>query len=229
MFPLRDDNPTRRFPILTVGLIVINVIVFLLELDLDPSQRETLVKAMGVVPVRFTHGPGGGDLITLFTSQFLHGSFLHLIGNMLYLWIFGNNIEDYLGRVLFLPFYFVAGAIAAMAQIMIHADSLIPTIGASGAIAGVLGAYLVLFPRAQVHTLVVLIIFIRVVPIPAAWWLGAWFVIQVVAGMTTVGREGGVAWFAHIGGFAFGALAILLLAPRRSKRVMSEFDGIPLR
>jgi len=229
MFPLSDDNPTQRFPILTVLLIAVNTLVFLFEISLEGGRAASLVGSLGVVPARLTHAPDGRAALSLITSQFLHGSWLHLGGNMLFLWIFGNNIEDHLGRLLFLPFYLAAGLAAGLTQVMIYPHSNVPTIGASGAIAGVLGAYFVLYPRARIRTLIILVFFIRIVSLPAALWLGIWFVIQVVfglAGLATGGESGGTAWFAHLGGFLFGFLAIHLTGPlkRREAPVMG-FDG----
>lgn len=229
MFPLKDDNPTRRFPVLTVGLILINVVVFFFEMSLGPPQIEALLNRFGVVPARFDEGRLGHAVLTLFTSQFLHGGVLHVGGNMLYLWIFGNNIEDQLGRTGFLFFYLAGGAIAALAQVLSNPQSTVPAVGASGAIAAVLGAYLVLFPKAQVHTLIILFIFIRIVPVPAALWLGIWFAIQVFSAAGSRTQEGGVAWFAHAGGFVFGVLVALLSAPaRRRVRSGREFSGSEL-
>jgi membrane associated rhomboid family serine protease len=225
MFPLKDDNPTRRFPVLTVLLILINALAFRLEFVLPPADRENLMRAFGLVPAAFP-GPGGLGFAALFTSQFLHGGVLHLGGNMLYLWIFGNNVEDYVGRLLFIPFYLACGAAAGATQILVHPHSLVPTIGASGAIAGVLGAYFVLFPRARVHTLVFLGLFIRMVRVPAGLWLALWFVIQILFALVTARTEGGTAWFAHAGGFAAGALFILLSRPRITReRRWTAFSG----
>lgn len=227
MFPLKDDNPTARRPVLTILLIGINVVVFLGEIGPWRDSLATLVHTYGLIPARLTSGDPRA-ILTLVSSQFLHGGILHLGGNMLYLWIFGNNIEDHLGRARFLPFYLGCGAIAGLAQVAAGPHSTVPTIGASGAVAGVLGAYALLFPRARVHTLVLLLIFIKIVPVPAALWLGIWFLIQIVsATLEQVQDSGGVAWFAHVGGFAAGFLAIRLLAPRVRRPLDGMFSGAP--
>jgi membrane associated rhomboid family serine protease len=178
------------------------------------------------VPARFARSPWGWSVLTLFTSQFLHGGVLHLAGNMLYLWIFGNNVEDHSGHVVFLPFYLGCGAAAGLTQVVMHPHSAVPTIGASGAIAGVLGAYFVLFPRARVHTLFFFGFFVRIVPVPARLWLVIWFAMQLAFALVSHGEEGGTAWFAHAGGFAFGLLAILLFSrPAAGQRHWSQFNG----
>ncbi len=225
MFPLKDDNPTMRRPILTVLLIAVNIAVFLAEIGPWHAAVGEVVARFGLVPARLTSGEPGA-LLTLFSSQFLHGGFLHLGGNMLYLWIFGNNIEDHLGRRAFLPFYLACGASAGLAQAIANPQSTVPTIGASGAVAGVLGAYALLFPRARVHTLVFVLLFIRIIPVPAALWLGIWFFIQIFAAVLDRTQEGGgVAWFAHLGGFAVGFLAVRFLAPRARRPVDGMFGG----
>jgi membrane associated rhomboid family serine protease len=226
MFPLKDDNPTRRFPVLTVGLMVVNVLIFLLEWRLPAATWSAMMQNLGVVPVRLFGGSASSSIMTLLTSQFLHGSWLHLGGNMLFLWIFGNNVEDHLGRVLFLPFYLASGVAAGLAQALVHPHSQIPTIGASGAIAGILGAYFVLYPKAQVHTLVIIIVFIRIITVPASLWLGVWFLLQLALALASGGHDGGTAWFAHLGGFVFGALVILLTRPlRRREAPLIGFGG----
>jgi membrane associated rhomboid family serine protease len=214
LLPLRDENPTRRFPVITVLIVALNVIIFAYQ-AFSPRGLDDYASRMGVVPYEITHfesldagrrlPPG----LTLLAAMFLHGSLFHLLGNMLYLWIFGNNVEDYLGSVRFALFYLVCGLAAAFTQVLFSPNSRVPMIGASGAIAGVLGAYFILFPRARVMTFVFLFIYIRVVPIPAAFILGFWFLAQVL----NIGLGGGVAWFAHIGGFLTGIA--LVLAYRR--------------
>jgi membrane associated rhomboid family serine protease len=245
VFPLRDNIPTERFPVVTVAFIVINVIAYFfwqkggITLG-DPSSahyQENLVR-FGAIPFEITH-PGEqcvpGDTtfvcsdaygarydlpatwITLFTSMFMHGGLLHLGGNMLFLWIFGNNVEDSMGPVKFLIFYLLGGLAAAALQVAIGPDSTVPNIGASGAIAGVLGGYLILFPRARVVTVIFIIFFFTIVELPALLILGFWFVQQVLFGYFDLGSAGansGVAYFAHIGGFAFGLLCIRLFAHR---------------
>jgi membrane associated rhomboid family serine protease len=225
MFPLKDDNPTSRFPVLTLGLILVNTLIFLVRLALPPETDAVLVRALAFQPARLTAGSAAA-IPTLFTSQFLHGGILHLGGNMLYLWIFGNNIEDQLGRIRFVPFYLGCGLLAGLTQWVESPHSRIPVVGASGAIAGVLGAYAILFPRARIHTLVIIFLFLRVVPLPAAAWLGIWFLIQALSAAVTHGHTGGgVAWFAHLGGFVAGLLLIRLVAPRPSRPAPSLFGG----
>jgi rhomboid family protein len=224
VIPLKDDIPTRRFPIVTVALIAINAIVyFVFEQglwDLGQTGNEVVVE-YGAIPSEITNGenlPGPGDQapfwLTIFTSMFLHGSLLHLAGNMLFLWIFGNNIEDAMNRVVFVVFYLLGGLAALGLQVAMDPNSVVPTVGASGAIAAVLGAYARLYPRARVVTLIIIIIFFTVVTLPALLVLGLWFLLQLLPAFSDpVGSAGGgVAYFAHIGGFLFGVLAIKLFA-----------------
>jgi membrane associated rhomboid family serine protease len=211
LIPLRDINPTLRFPILTVVLIAINVVVFIIELILFASGvLPQTVYTMGVIPFDVTHHFGPLVIINFFTSMFMHGGLVHIIGNMLYLWIFGNNVEDVMGRGRFIIFYLLCGLVASGAQVLANPNSPIPSIGASGAIAGVLGAYILLFPRAQVETLLIMGYFVRLVRVPALIVLSFWFVIQLFSGLLSFGMSqmGGVAWFAHIGGFVAGLLLI---------------------
>ena len=240
LFPLRDLNPTERFSFVTVGLIAANAIVFVYELMLGP-ELNSFVAGYGMVPYEITrfvdltggaaagpiaHAPGPPLIqLTLLTSMFIHGGFLHLIGNMLYLWIFGNNIEDLLGPIKFLVFYLVCGLVAALAHILTEPGSVVPTVGASGAVSGVLGAYLVAHPRARVVTLVFLGFFIRLIQVPAAVILVFWFVLQIfsgVASLSTGVQASGVAWFAHIGGFLAGGILIKLLAGRRLRWIKTR-------
>jgi membrane associated rhomboid family serine protease len=211
MIPLRDINPTRRLPILTIVLIAINVLVFLYEQTLSARGLDQFFIQYGTVPLRFSDGNiTSTDVLTLFTSMFIHSGWLHILGNMLYLWIFGNNVEDRLGIPRFLLFYFLTGLAASALQIVIDPTSTAPMIGASGAIAGILGGYIVLFPRARVQTLVFLFIFIQIINIPAYILLGWWFILQLFNGLTSLGSysSGGVAFFAHIGGFITGAVLV---------------------
>jgi membrane associated rhomboid family serine protease len=209
MIPLRDINPIHRVPVMTVIFIAVNVLVFLYEQTLSARGFQRFVVQYGVTPLRFTDGSiTSGDAVTLITSMFIHDGWLHIGGNMLYLWIFGNNIEDRLGAVRFIVFYFLGGLAAAALQVVINPSSPIPMIGASGAIAAVLGAYIVLYPRARVQTLIFFFIFIQVVNIPAAILLGWWFLLQLFNAVFSVGSSGGVAFFAHIGGFIAGAILI---------------------
>jgi membrane associated rhomboid family serine protease len=278
VLPLKDNNPTTRFPVLTVALIVINVAVFIWQLNFPTNQRlddagfgaiDQSALEYGAIPYRITHpdtgdcaigavsepAPGqfqagvvcrgtadfraaetrsaenpGSELgpftidqaawwLTLLTSMFMHGGILHIAGNMLFLWVFGNNIEDRLGRLKFLLFYVLAGLAAVYAQALIDTGSTAPTIGASGAIAGVLGAYAVLYPRARVLTLIFIIFFVTLVEIPALFLLAAWFILQFLPALGQVAVEpgggGGVAYFAHVGGFVFGlAVAAVILLTR---------------
>jgi membrane associated rhomboid family serine protease len=221
MIPLRDNIPSRRAPVVTVSLIVINVLVFLHQMTLPPRAATRFVYYYGLIPIEVI----GADLIvphpvpvyaTIVTSMFVHGGLFHIIGNMLYLWIFGDNVEDRLGRTRFLLFYLVSGVAAAFAQILVNPYSRIPMIGASGAVSGVLGAYLLLYPHARVMTLLVLGWFIRLIEVPALVVLGFWIVVQVLNGLLTLGMQaGGVAWFAHIGGF-FAGMAMAYPLKRRS-------------
>jgi rhomboid family protein len=229
VIPLRDANPTRRTPLVTLSLIVTCFVVFAGELGLLASGGETSLDAFitrwGVVPADLTAAWRAGNYLsietaTLVTSQFLHGGWFHLLGNMLYLWIFGNNVEDRFGRGGFLAFYLVGGALAGLTQVAINPTSEVPTIGASGAIAATLGAYFVLFPRARVTSLVFLGFFYQLIDVPAVIVLGFWFVLQLIDGLTSLGAVqsgGGVAFFAHIGGFVVGAVAarlMMLVVPR---------------
>ncbi len=216
MIPLRDDNPTTIVPVMTVGLIVLNVLVFLYQISLGPRGGELFVFQFGAIPsVIFGSQTLPSELVaipasfSIFTSMFLHGGYMHLIGNMLYLWIFGNNIEDAMSHGRFVVFYLLTGVVASMSHFLTDVSSEIPTIGASGAISGVLGAYILLYPRARVLVLIPLGFFMRVMYIPAGFVLGFYFVIQVFQGTFSLGEGGGgVAWFAHIGGFMAGLLLV---------------------
>ena len=288
MLPLKDDNPTSRFPIVTVALIVICVGVFIWQLNFPTNSRldeagfgqiDQSSLEYGAIPYRITHPstgdcaigavaevqgqfeagvvcPGtkdyaeararseqnpGSDLgpfsideapwwVTLFTSMFMHGGWLHIAGNMLFLWVFGNNIEDRLGRLRFALFYLLAGLIAVYTQSLIDTSSTAPTIGASGAIAGVLGAYALLYPQARVLTLVFIIFFVTLVEIPALILLAVWFILQFIPALGQVavesGGDQGVAYFAHVGGFAFGlAVAGLMLLWARGRRPEPRSPG----
>ncbi len=222
MFPLHDDNPTTRTPFVTVGLIVACSFAFLWQLALGEQGGWRAVVSLGVIPAVLV---GGRELApelalvpaeaTVLTSMFLHGGWMHLIGNMLYLWIFGNNIEDSMGHVRFIAFYLLCGAAAAFAQVLPDPASTVPMIGASGAISGVLGAYLLLYPKARVLVLVFLGFFVTTVRIPAMYVLGFWFVLQFFNAAVTDPGQGGVAWWAHVGGFVAGAALILVFRDKR--------------
>ena len=199
-------------------LIVLNVAVFLFELFLDlGGGLEQAMFDWGAVPYDITHNLDLQEALTLITSMFLHGGYMHILGNMLYLWIFGNNVEDAMGRVGFTLFYLICGVGAGLAQVLVGPTEQIPAIGASGAIAGVLGAYIVLYPRARVSTLFFVGYFARVSEVPAVVVLGFWFVLQLLNGVLSLAtfQSGGVAWFAHIGGFVVGLLLVWLFARRR--------------
>jgi membrane associated rhomboid family serine protease len=233
LIPLKDDIPTRRTPVITIALIALNVIVyFAFEhglLGLGDIGNERVID-FGAIPSEITD-PGShatpGDqpsfVITIFTSMFLHGSLLHLGGNMLFLWIFGNNVEDSMGRFTFVIFYLLSGLAALGLQVATDPNSMVPTVGASGAIAGVLGAYARLYPRARVVTLVFIVIIFTVVTLPALLVLGVWFALQLLPAFSSAGDVaggGGVAYFAHIGGFLFGLLLIKLFA----NNVREDYD-----
>jgi membrane associated rhomboid family serine protease len=218
MIPLRDLNPRRGVPVVTVLLIVINSLLFLYELRLG-GDLDAFISSVAFVPARYL---GEGIDLSLWSeaatstllSMFLHGGWMHLLGNMLFLWIFGDNVEDRLGHLRFLIFYLLAGFAATLAQALADPSSTVPEIGASGAISGVLGAYLLLYPRARIVTLVFFGFFIRLVEVPALVFLPFWFLIQFISGLaalaTTSSAQGGVAFFAHIGGFLAGVLLLFL-------------------
>jgi membrane associated rhomboid family serine protease len=215
MIPLRDTERSYSPPIVTVLIIVANAMAFFFELSLDAYSRNHFIGLFGVVPDNLGY-------LTLVTSMFLHGGWMHIIGNMWFLWIFGDNVEDVMGHGRFLVFYLLCGVAAALTQVLINPDSHVPIIGASGAIAGVMGAYLVKFPRARVLTLVPVFVFITTYELPAAVVLLYWFVIQFFSGVGSVAysnaSQGGTAWFAHIGGFLVGAALVFLFAARRPYR-----------
>ena len=219
MIPLRDTIPSRRFPVVNTVIIGLNVLVFLFESILSPDQLDQFIWNWGLVPARFWEGGSLVSWLALFTSVFMHGGWWHLISNMLALYIFGDNVEDRLGPFRYLLFYLFGGLVASVAHLVAYAGSPLPTVGASGAIAGVLGAYLVLYPQARVVTLVPIFYFIRVVELPALVYLGFWFISQLFNGLFALAAAdvfsgGGVAWWAHIGGFVFGLAIIRFISPR---------------
>ena len=224
MIPLKDNNPTRTFPFITIALIVINCILFIIELT-QGKYLITFIESFGCIPYEITMGTDVEPFIffpvrlTIITSMFLHGGWMHLVGNMLYLWIFGNNIEDRLGHFRFIIFYLFIGVIASLTQIMVNPFSTIPQIGASGAVSGILGAYILLFPKTKVLTLIPLFYIIRIISLPAFVVLGFWIVLQIINGFVSLSytAQGGVAFFAHIGGFIAGLLFIkpFLIGRRR--------------
>jgi len=220
MIPYKDVNPTRTFPFVTVLFIGINLAVFLYEL-MYPYGMDRLVLNYGAIPANvlsLQNNQPIAPITSIFTSMFMHGNFLHIGGNMLYLWIFGNNIEDRLGHLRFVIFYLLCGVAAVYAHSLSDPSSMMPMIGASGAVSGVLGAYLLLFPRAQVYTLLFLGFFIQVVRLPALIVIGFWAIIQLVSGFASrTAAGGGIAFFAHVGGFVFGLamIKIFLIGKRR--------------
>ena len=231
MVPIRDDNPTRIFPGVTYALIALNVLAFIYQISLGPDL-EAFLRVWAVVPRLLTESFQGGETglpfpawFTLITSQFLHGGFLHIAGNMLFLWIFGNNVEDKLGHVKFLFFYLACGVLAGLSQWFFSAYSTVPSLGASGAIAGVMGAYILRFPKAEILTLIPLGFFLWPIRIPAIFFLGFWFVQQAFYGVaslnvpTNIGMQsGGIAYWAHAGGFVFGAVLGPLLGLFNDRR-----------
>ena len=210
MFPLRDTQPSYSKPVVTVLLIVINVLVFLFEISLDPYTRNEFIATYGLVPDQFT-------FLTVLTSMFLHGGWFHILSNMWVLYIFGDNIEDRMGGGRYLVFYLLSGVAAALLESFVLRGSSVPMIGASGAIAGVLGAYLILYPRARIASLVPILFIFTIIEIPALLFLLFWFVSQLFSGWLTLqGSNGsGIAWWAHVGGFVFGMTAVNLFTQRR--------------
>ncbi len=217
MIPLRDVIPSRTTPVVTVGIIGLNALIFLYEWSLPKAGFQQFIATFGLVPAALSG-------TAIFTSMFLHGGWLHFLGNMLYLWIFGDNVEDRMGHGRFFVFYLVCGTVAAIGQVALSPGSVVPMVGASGAIAGVMGAYLVLFPHSRVLTLIPLIIFWEVIEIPAVFLLGFWFLMQFFSGVGSLGSAndtGGVAFWAHAAGFIAGA--VLVFAFRRPERQRVEW------
>ena len=228
MIPLRDDNPAQTVPFVTRGLIVLNVLAFVYELSLSDGTHEFL-RDWGLVPGRLFAALTGEtslpvELLTLVSSLFLHGGWLHLIGNMWYLWIFGDNVEDRLGHARFVAFYLFCGTAAALAQAFVSPSSRVPMVGASGAIAGVMGAYFVMYPHSRIVTLIPFF-FRQVVEVPAVFFLGIWFLMQFLSGVGSIAQveagTGGVAFWAHVAGFVAGVLGGLAL--RRPERQRPEW------
>jgi membrane associated rhomboid family serine protease len=229
MFPIRDHNPSGRTPYVTWALIGINIAVFLAyypALSVSDYNLAAFWSNWAMIPNRVT---GGGDLHTLLTSMFLHGGWMHLAGNMLFLWIFGDNMEDAFGHVLFLAFYIACGLAAALLQIAMDPSSQVPMVGASGAIAGTLGGYLLLYPRARVDIIIIFIVFFKTFTLPAWVVLGVWFAMQFFGGLSTIGsQDGGVAYWAHVGGFFAGlTLALPLWLRQGGRRYWVQTDGHP--
>ncbi len=228
MFPIRDHNPSLRTPYVTYGLIAANLIVFLMMLPFYGNEAAStrIFMQYGLVPLRLTNGAG---IETILTSMFMHGGFLHFAGNMLFLYIFGDNLEDVLGHVKFTIFYLVSGLGAAFLQVIADPGSVVPMVGASGAIAGVMGGYLLLFPRARVDVLFIIVVFVRVIPFPAWLMLLLWFGLQLLNGALNIAQVGGgVAYWAHAGGFIAGFLFVLPVWNRLGgRKLWARTDGHP--
>ena len=230
MIPIKDLNPSRSTPVVTILIIVACSLIFTYEVLLPPNYREIFIKMFAAIPYEIMNGldiPPPDPLTpygNLFSYQYLHGGLLHIFGNMLFLWVFGDNVEDRFGKVRYFLFYTFCGIVAALIQSIVSPDSTIPLIGASGAISGVLGAYAVLFPRAQIVTLIFIFFFVDVIVLPALLWIGIWFLIQFVSALISINHlsMGGVAWFAHIGGFLTGVLLTRLFFMRgKEEEVLS--------
>jgi len=217
LIPLRDIIPSRTTPVVTISLIAVNVLVFLFELSLGRNV-DAFTLYYGLVPAAFSW-------VAVFTSMFLHGGFLHVAGNMLYLWIFGDNVEDRMGHGRFLVFYLLCGVAAALAQTITVPDSVVPMVGASGAIAGVMGAYFVLYPRSRIVTLIPIFFFFQIVEVPAILFLGIWFVMQFLSGIGSIvnsipgGAMGGIAVWAHVAGFVAGISGVIVFRRPERQRV----------
>jgi membrane associated rhomboid family serine protease len=214
MFPLYDDNPTGRTPVMTYGLITVCVVVFFYQVGLAAAELQSFIQTWAVIPRElFTHFDR--EWFTLVSSQFLHAGLWHLVGNMWFLWLFGNNLEDVLGRWSFLGFYLVCGVVAALVQAGVTPSSGLPLLGASGAIAGVMGGYIVRFPQAQIYTLVILVLFMTVMRIPAVVYLGLWIVLETLRAAATQPGMPGIAYLAHVAGFVAGVVLLPLWPERR--------------
>ena len=222
MIPLRSTERVYSTTLVTASIIALNVLIFLYQATLSQEGLNQFVTQFGIVPDQMR----GMGLLTLFTSMFLHGGWMHLIGNMLFLWVFGRNLEDLIGGPRFLVFYILCGIAAGVVHVIVNAYSRLPTIGASGAIAGVMGAYLIKFPRSRIVTLIFIVFFVTTAEIPAAFILLYWFAIQFISGVGSLASTdytgGGVAWFAHIGGFLFGMLIIRAFPARQRFRAWYE-------
>ena len=231
MFPLWDDVPHSRWPLITVALIAVNVVVFFQEVIALPAERDQLIMAFSLIPARstafFSGGPVGFEqgILPLFTSMFLHGGWMHLIGNMWFLWLFGDNVEDRIGHWRYLLLYLAGGLAGALTHWFFNPASQVPTVGASGAISAVMGAYLITFPGARIRTLVPIIFFITWMDLPAFVILLYWLALQFLSGVASVAvtdpMQGGVAFLAHVGGFVAGIPLMILLRPRRRSRAAS--------
>ena len=226
MIPLRDTIPSKTFPYVTILLIISNGLVFLFEMTLGEYLQD-FISIFGVIPANYfdLYSQNSLGFVTrffpFFTSIFLHGGWFHVIWNIWFLWIFGDNVEDHLGHLKYLLFYIACGVFAGLAHVYMNTDSSVQTIGASGAIAGIMGAYIILYPRARVLTLIPIFLIFPIIHIPAYVFLGFWFFVQFLSGYASLsisGNYGGVAWWAHIGGFLTGVLTILLIFPRKKKQ-----------
>ena len=238
MFPIRDDNPTEMTPVMTLFLMGITFVVwvFVQGAGLDPRELEASVCALGAIPVEITGRPpsgpvpcelGGSTWQALFSSIFLHGGWAHIIGNLWFLWIFGNNVEDSMGHLRFFVFYMLTGLAAAGAHVLVEPSSALPMVGASGAISGVMGAYLVLYPAARVRTFLFLFLFVTLIDVPAFVYLGYWFLLQLASSQFQDPTGGGVAFMAHVGGFVAGVVLVLLF--RDPTLVGAKRSGVKLR
>ena len=222
MFPIKDDNPTETIPYITCMLIGLNILIYFHQISLAENENNYLIFKYGFKPDHFfsyntQQYSNISPIITIFTSMFMHGGILHLLGNMLFLWIYGNNIEDSMGHIKFLAFYLICGFAAAFLQAIVSPNSSIPMIGASGAVSGVLSAYFLLFPKARVLTLIILVIFITFIRIPAGVLIGLWFLSQITNAYFIDPSSPGVAWYAHIGGFLMGLILIPFLKKKKFK------------
>jgi membrane associated rhomboid family serine protease len=230
MIPLGDDRlQNAGRPFITIILILVNVLVFLYEFRLsaaDPEMANAFIARYSAIPADIQQGK---NILGLFTSMFLHGGWLHLIGNMLFLWIFGDNVEAALGHIGYLFFYLIGGLVGSVSHVLANLGDSTPSLGASGAIAACMGAYIVMFPKSRIRTLIPLIIFFTTIRIPAWVFIGIWIALQVVSSASSADSEGGIAWWAHIGGFFFGAIIGLLFRGRAKKLLVVEDDIIPRR
>ncbi len=225
MIPLKDTIPSRTVPVVNYMLIIINAVIFLFEVSLPARELQALIQTFGVIPHKFIYlgqidAPFLIRIYPLFTSMFLHGGWFHIVGNMWFLWIFGDNVEDRMGHVRYFFFYIISGVGAALAHIFLTPQSTAPTIGASGAIAGVMGAYFILYPQARVITMIIIFFFIDIIEVPAFLFLGVWFILQFFQGTFSLmagPSAGGVAWWAHFGGFLIGASLVFLFKRPKHK------------
>jgi len=228
MFPLKDTIPSQTFPFVNIFLIIVNSVLFLFEVSLGPQELQAFLQQFGVIPAKFfwmaQNEPANiiGRYFPLLTSMFLHGGWFHIIGNMWFLWIFGDNVEDRMGHARYFIFYILVGILAGLTQIYLNPTSTVPTIGASGAIAGVMGAYFILFPHSRIITMIFIFFFVDIIEIPAFFFLGIWFLIQFFQGTASLmapSGMGGVAWWAHFGGFVAGAILVFFFKkPKRKMR-----------